>query len=77
MVFFTFRAEVMMDDSNSREPVDWRLCMLCQQSKGAVVLNPRTESYQKVLDVVYMMGNMLQFKDVSKDAPKKCWLTKK
>jgi len=54
--------------------------MLCQESntsKGAVVLNPRTESYQKILDVVYMMGNMLQFKDVSKDAPKKCWLTKK
>jgi len=51
----TFRAEVMTDDSNSREPVDWRLCMLCQESntsKGAVVLNPRTESYQKILDVV-------------------------
>jgi len=29
--------------------------MLCQESnisKGAVVLNPRTESYQKILDVV-------------------------
>ena len=44
-----------MDDSNSREPVDWRLCILCQDSntsKGAVVLNPRTESYQKILDVL-------------------------
>ena len=44
-----------MDDSNSREPVDWRLCILCQESntsKGAVVLNPRTESYQKILDVL-------------------------
>ena len=54
-VFFTFRAEVMMDDSNSREPVDWRLCILCEESntsKGAVVLNPRTESYQKILAVV-------------------------
>jgi len=46
---------VMMDDSKSREPVDWRLCMLCQESntsKGAVVLNPRTESYPKIFDVV-------------------------
>lgn len=44
-----------MDDSNSGESVDWRLCILCQESntsKGAVVLNPRTESYQKILDVV-------------------------
>ena len=44
----------MMDDSNSREPVDWRLCIICQESntsKKAVVLNPRTESYQKILDV--------------------------
>jgi len=55
MVFFTFRAEVMMDDSNSGEPVDWKLCLLCQESntsKGAVALNPGTESYQKILDVV-------------------------
>jgi len=55
MLFVTFRAELMMDDSNSREPVDWRLCILCHESntsKGAVVLNPRTESYQKILDVV-------------------------
>jgi len=55
LCYCTFRAEVMMDDSNPREPVDWRLCMLCQESnisKGAVVLNPRTESYQKILDVV-------------------------
>ena len=45
----------MTDDSNSREPVDWRLCILCHDSntsKGAVVLNPRTESYQKILDVL-------------------------
>ena len=45
----------MIDNSNSREPVDWRLCILCQQSnfsKVAVVLNPRTESYGKILDVV-------------------------
>jgi len=45
-----------MDDSNSREQVDWRLCIVCQESntsKGAaVVLNPRTESCQKILDVV-------------------------
>jgi len=55
LCYSTFRAEVMMDDSNSREPVDWRLCILCQESntnKGAVVLNPRTESYQKILDVL-------------------------
>ena len=45
----------MMDDSNSREPVDWKLCILCQESntsKGAVVLKLRKESYQKILDVV-------------------------
>ena len=45
----------MMDDSNSREPVDWKLCILCPKSntsKGAVVLKPRKESYQKILDVV-------------------------
>jgi len=45
----------MMDDSNSKEPVDWRLCILCQESntsKRAVALNPGTESYQKMLDVV-------------------------
>jgi len=45
----------MMDNSNSREPVDWRLRILCQESntsKGPVVLNPRTESYQKILVVV-------------------------
>jgi len=61
MVFFTLRAEVMMDDSNSREPVDWRLCILCQESntsKGAVVLNPRKESYQKTLDVVAERANV-------------------
>jgi len=54
VVFFTFRAEVTIDDRNSREPVDWRLCILCHESnasKGAVVLNFRTESYQKILDV--------------------------
>ena len=51
----------MMDDSNSREPVDWRLCILCQESntsKGAVVLNPRTESYQKILDVVAVRASV-------------------
>ena len=61
MVFFTFRAEVMMDDSNSREPVEWRLWILCQESntsKGAVVLNPRTESYQKILDVVAVRASV-------------------
>jgi len=55
LCYSTFRAEVMMDDSNSREPVDWRLCILCQESntsKGGVVLNSRTESYQKILDVL-------------------------
>ena len=44
----------MMDDSNSREPVDWRLCILCHEnntSKRAVALNPGTESYQKIVDV--------------------------
>ena len=43
------------DDKHSKEPVDWKLCIFCQESntsKGAVVLNPRTESYQKLLDVV-------------------------
>ena len=43
------------DDSNSTELVDWRLCVLCQvsdTSKGAVILNPRTDSFQKILDVV-------------------------
>ena len=44
-----------LDDDNSKEPVDWKLCIFCQESntsKGAVVLNLRTESYQKLLDVV-------------------------
>ena len=56
---FSSRADVIMnkhpDDSNSRDPVDWRLCILCQENnsnKGPVVANPRTESYQKILDVV-------------------------
>ncbi len=55
--FSTVRTEVTMsenpDNSSSKETVDWRLCILCQDiSKGAVVQNPKTESYQKILDVV-------------------------
>jgi len=49
MVFFTCRPEVMMDDSNSREPADWRLCILCQESntsKGAVSCS---ESQDRIL----------------------------
>ena len=41
--------------SMSQESVDWTLCILCQEknaNKGTAVLNPRTESYQKLLDVV-------------------------
>jgi hypothetical protein len=43
------------DDSNWSKLVDWRPCILCQESdtsKGAVIQNPRTDSYQKILDVV-------------------------
>ena len=62
MVFFTFRAEVMMDDSNSREPVNWRQCILSQESntsKGAViVMNLMIESYQKILDMVAERGSV-------------------
>ncbi|KAH3874975.1 hypothetical protein DPMN_038233 [Dreissena polymorpha] len=39
----------------SKESTDWKLCTICQEknnSKGIVVLNPRTESYQKLLDIV-------------------------
>ncbi len=42
-------------DSNSRECVDERLSIPCQEintSKGAVVRSPKTESYHKVLDAV-------------------------
>ena len=47
--------EESLDDNNSKEPVDWKLCIFCQESntsKGAIVLNLRTESYQKLFDVV-------------------------
>ena len=37
---------------SSKDLVDWKLCILCQESKGILVQNPRTESYQKLLDVV-------------------------
>ncbi|KAH3891909.1 hypothetical protein DPMN_016019 [Dreissena polymorpha] len=39
----------------SKESTDWKLCTICQEkknNKGTVVLNPRTESYQKLLDIV-------------------------
>ena len=35
--------------------MNWKLCILCQRAgsnKEAVVLNPRTESYRKLLDMV-------------------------
>lgn len=44
-----------LDDDNSKEHVDWTICILCQESsssKGTVVQNPRIDSYQILLDVV-------------------------
>ena len=40
---------------NSSKELDWKLCILCQESttkKGTLVRNPKTESYQKLLDAV-------------------------
>ncbi|KAH3751138.1 hypothetical protein DPMN_185685 [Dreissena polymorpha] len=39
----------------SKESTGWKLCTICQEknnNKGTVILNPRTESYQKLLDIV-------------------------
>ena len=39
----------------SKESVDWKLWIICQEkntNKGTVFLNSRTESYQKLLDIV-------------------------
>ena len=36
----------------SKDLVDWKLCILCQESKGILFKNPRTESYQKLFEVV-------------------------
>ena len=55
MYFQGMMMEESLDDNNSKEPVGWKLCIFYQESntsKGAVVLNPRTESYQKLLDMV-------------------------
>ena len=44
-----------MDESHDKNPVDWKECIFCQtpaSSKKEYVLNARTESYQKLLDVV-------------------------
>lgn len=41
--------------AKSKEATNWKLCVLCQEvnaSKGTLVQNPRTESYQKLLDVL-------------------------
>lgn len=41
--------------NSSKDTIDWKLCILCQESttrKGTLVQNPKTESYQKLLDVV-------------------------
>ena len=37
---------------SSKNLFDWKLCILCQESKGTLIDNPREESYQKLLDVV-------------------------
>ena len=41
--------------AKSSKELDWKLCILCQESttkKGPLVKNPKTESYQKLLDAV-------------------------
>lgn len=38
-----------------KDQAQWKQCILCQESstsKGPLVLNPETESYQKLLDIV-------------------------
>ena len=40
---------------SSKDTLDWELCILCQETttkKGTLVQNPKTESYQKLLNVV-------------------------
>ncbi len=40
---------------SAKDTVDWKLCILCQEStarKGGLVQNPKSESYQKLLDAV-------------------------
>lgn len=40
---------------SSKETLNWKLCLLCQEStagKGKLVQNPKAESYEKLLDVV-------------------------
>ncbi len=40
---------------SAKDTVDWKLCILCQEStarKGALIQNPKSKSYQKLLDAV-------------------------
>jgi len=42
-------------ERQGQEIINWKLCILCQsddQSKGHLVLHPRLDSYQKILDTV-------------------------
>ena len=42
-------------ESQSQETINWKLCILCQsdaKSKGQLVLEPRLDSYQKIIDTV-------------------------
>ena len=46
---------------NSSKELDWKLCILCQESttkKGTLVRNLKTESYQKLLDAVEERANL-------------------
>jgi len=41
--------------------LDWKMCIICQEStlkKGTLVKNPKTESYQKLLNAVEEKANL-------------------
>ena len=45
----------------STESVDWKLCIICLErniNKEPLVLNPRIESYQRLLDIVADRANL-------------------
>ena len=42
----------MSIETGINKAIDWKLCVLCQEPNGTLVQNPRTESFQKLLDVV-------------------------